>query len=257
MRNSECSEVQINTTATCNSNSNHTVKLIPLYWSIPRLNVFCFLYAQISPEWTCSPDTAALPPYSSQTCCSQLEPHPTCSNSSNCPQRHPGVPHSSGAGALEGGAGGSVWWSGKHRTGSYCENSNEFNSYYAAEASVSFKYKHFATWNHMFVCSWKTQVVICSFSVVCPFHLTSSADCLFFCWIKRKHQQTFKLFVSVAEEGAEPHAGSGRGVEEERPRERSSGQEEGGVHSLHKYTQWSHVSSSPARSSVQTNTRST
>lgn len=32
----------------------------------------------------------------------------------------------------------------------------------------------------------------------------------------------------VEEEGAEPHAGVGRGVEEEGPGERSSGQEEGG-----------------------------
>lgn len=37
-----------------------------------------------------------------------------------------------------------------------------------------------------------------------------------------------RVFVSVEEEGAEPHAGSGRRVEEERPRARSSGQEEGG-----------------------------
>lgn len=36
------------------------------------------------------------------------------------------------------------------------------------------------------------------------------------------------LFALVKEEGAEPHAGSGRGVEEKRQRERSSGQQEGG-----------------------------
>lgn len=88
----------------------------------PVLDWMFSFSARVSSEWTCSP-------YSSQTCCSQLEPHPACSN---CPQRHPGVPHSSGAGAMEGGAGGSVWWSGKHRTGSYCEQSNEFNSYYAS-----------------------------------------------------------------------------------------------------------------------------
>lgn len=33
---------------------------------------------------------------------------------------------------MEGGAGGSVWWSGERRTGSYCEKSNEFSSYYAS-----------------------------------------------------------------------------------------------------------------------------
>lgn len=36
------------------------------------------------------------------------------------------------------------------------------------------------------------------------------------------------MLVLAEEEGAEPHAGVSRRVEEERPRERSSGQEEGG-----------------------------
>ncbi|KAG7235718.1 hypothetical protein INR49_002301 [Caranx melampygus] len=83
------------------------------------------------------PPLRPLPPCSCQTC------GPSGPLSSYGPQRHPGVPQGPGAGAVEGGAGGSV----------------------------------------------------------------------------RR---------SAEEEGAEPHAGVGRGVEEERQRERSSGQEEGG-----------------------------
>lgn len=142
-----------------------------------------------------------------------------------------------------------------HRTGSYCKKSNELKK----PNFVFFKYKHSAAWSMKFLffifCFFykkhKLCVVFMLFTaVVCPIPLT----CLFFCWIKHKHKQTLKLFVSVAEEGAEPHAGSGRGVEKERPRERSSGQEEGGAFTAYTNTHNGHTFHSVLRDllSIQT-----